>query len=109
MSVRSFRPTIIIPTKNRVDLLSQLLQSIERLDAGNGTRPEIIVADNDSQDDTYARINAKAGCFPLPVRAVKVTVTKNEKYCSRKLSAADRQSNRSSDLIEWRCKSDCSA
>ena len=73
MSVRSFRPTIIIPTKNRVSLLSQLLESIERLDAGNGTRPEIIVADNDSQDDTYARINAKAGNFPLPVRAVKVT------------------------------------
>ena len=66
MSARSFQPTIIIPTKNRADVLSQLLNSIEQLDAIDGIRPEIIVADNDSQDDTYERINARTGVFARP-------------------------------------------
>jgi len=73
MSVRSFRATIIIPTKNRADVLSQLLDSIEQLDGIDGVLPEIIVADNDSQDNTYDRINETARCFSAPVRAVKVT------------------------------------
>ena len=73
MSARSFRPTIIIPTKNRADVLSRLLDSIEQLDAIDGILPEIIVADNDSQDDTYERINALARCFHTTVRVVKVT------------------------------------
>ncbi len=73
MSVRSFRPTIIIPTKNRVNVLRQLLDSIERLDTIDGIVPEIIVADNNSEDDTYEHVNSKAGCFRVPVRTLKVT------------------------------------
>lgn len=73
MRVRSFRHTIIIPTKNRVDVLFQLLDSIEQLEAVDTIRPEIIVADNDSQDDTYERITSKARCFRAAIRAVKVT------------------------------------
>ena len=73
MDDRSFRATIIIPTKNRVDVLSQLLDSIGQLDTIEGIVPEIIVADNDSQDDTYERVNAAAGCLPAAVRTVKVS------------------------------------
>ena len=73
MSARSFRPTIIIPTKNRADVLSQLLDSIEQLEATDGIVPEIIVADNDSQDDTYNRLTATAKCCRTKVRTVKVT------------------------------------
>ncbi|MGH7855283.1 MAG: glycosyltransferase family 2 protein [Candidatus Binatia bacterium] len=73
MRVRSFRPTIIIPTKNRANVLSQLLDSIEQLDAVDRILPEIIVADNDSQDDTFEYIKSKARCFRAMVRAVKVT------------------------------------
>ena len=73
MSARSFRPTIIIPTKNRADVLSQLLDSIEQLEAVDGIVPEIIVADNDSQDDTYERLTAAAKRFRAKVRTVKVT------------------------------------
>ena len=67
------RPTIIIPTKNRVDALSQLLDSIQRLDAVDGIVPEIIVADNDSQDDTREHVKAKASCFRVPLQAIRVT------------------------------------
>ena len=66
------RPTIIIPTKNRVDALSQLLDSIEQLDTVDGIVPEIIVADNDSQDNTCEHVKAKASCFRVPVRTLKV-------------------------------------
>ncbi len=73
MNVRSLRATIIIPTKNRTDVLAQLLDSIGQLDPIDGIVPEIIVADNDSQDNTYERVNAAAGCLPVTVRAVKVS------------------------------------
>lgn len=73
MSTDSFRLTIIIPTKNRADVLSQLLDSIGQLNAISTILLEIIVADNDSQDDTFEYIKSKAGCFRATVRAVKVT------------------------------------
>jgi GT2 family glycosyltransferase len=73
MSARSFRPTVIIPTKNRADVLSQLLDSIEQLESTDGIVPEIIVADNDSQDDTYERLTATAKCCRTKIRTVKVT------------------------------------
>jgi GT2 family glycosyltransferase len=73
MNVRSLRATIIIPTKNRTDVLTELLDSIGQLDPIDGIVPEIIVADNDSQDNTYERVNAAAGCLPVTVRAVKVS------------------------------------
>jgi glycosyltransferase involved in cell wall biosynthesis len=73
MNVRSLRATIIVPTKDRTDVLAQLLDSIGQLEPIDGIVPEIIVADNDSQDNTYERVNAAAGCLPVTVRAVKVS------------------------------------
>jgi GT2 family glycosyltransferase len=72
MSVRSFRPTIIIPTKDRANVLSQLLDSIERLEAIDRILPEIIVADNGSEDNTYDYVNSTANGFPTTIRALKV-------------------------------------
>ncbi len=72
MSLRSFRPTIIIPTKDRAQILAQLLDSIEQLGAIERILPEIIVADNDSRDNTYEHVNSKARCFPTTIRALKV-------------------------------------
>jgi GT2 family glycosyltransferase len=72
MSLRSFRPTIIIPTKDRAQVLSRLLHSIEQLEAIERILPEIIVADNDSRDNTYERVNAMARCFPTSIRVLKV-------------------------------------
>jgi glycosyltransferase involved in cell wall biosynthesis len=73
MSAGLFKPTVIIPTKNRADALSRLLDSIEQLDAIDGILPEIIVADNDSRDDTYERVSAAGACFRTPLKAIKVT------------------------------------
>ncbi len=73
MRAHSLRLTIIIPTKNRADVLSRLLDSIGQLNAMSTILPEIIVADNDSQDDTFEYIKSQAGCFRATVRAVKVT------------------------------------
>lgn len=72
MILRSFQPTIIIPTKDRSHVLSELLESIKRLDAIERILPEIIVADNDSRDNTYEHVNAKARRFPTTMRALKV-------------------------------------
>lgn len=72
MSVRSFRPTIIIPTKDRAQILAQLLDSIVQLEAIDRILPEIIVADNDSRDNTYEHVNATAKCFPTTMRVLKV-------------------------------------
>ena len=72
MSLRSFRPTIIIPTKDRAQILAQLLGSIEQLEAIERILPEIIVADNDSRDNTYEHVKATARCFPTTIRTLKV-------------------------------------
>ena len=49
----SLRFTIIIPTKNRRQILGQLLGSIGALNDIDRILPEIIVADNNSDDDTW--------------------------------------------------------
>jgi GT2 family glycosyltransferase len=72
MILMSFQPTIIIPTKDRSHVLSELLDSIKRLDAIERILPEIIVADNDSRDNSYEQVNASAKSFPTTIRALKV-------------------------------------
>jgi glycosyltransferase involved in cell wall biosynthesis len=49
--------SVVIPTKNRSALLSQALASVRALE-GDDLRLEIIVADNDSTDDTEAVANS---------------------------------------------------
>jgi GT2 family glycosyltransferase len=67
-----FQPTIIIPTKDRREMLSHLLDSIQQLTAIDRIMPEIIVADNNSRDDTYAYLTRIAGSFPTPIRFLRV-------------------------------------
>ena len=56
-----FQPTIIIPTKDRREILSHLLDSIRQLTAIDRIVPEIIVANNNSRDDTYEYLAGIAG------------------------------------------------
>ena len=71
MSARSFRPSIIIPTKNRLAILAQLLESIRRL-GFNRSQPEVIVTDNDSLDHTYEVVHGVAKDFPTILKVIKV-------------------------------------
>lgn len=72
MNARSLRVTIIIPTKNRAPILTQLLQSISQLNEIERIHPEVIVADNDSLDDTSAGVRSVAEFFPATLRVINV-------------------------------------
>lgn len=72
MSKSSFSLTIIIPTKDRVQILSELLESIKALIDLNGICPAIIVADNGSEDSTFEQVTSLARNFPVPLNVIKV-------------------------------------
>jgi glucosyl-dolichyl phosphate glucuronosyltransferase len=72
MSLDRFQLSIIIPTKNRVHILAELFDSIGRLDEIDSLRPEIIVADNGSQDNTFAYVDSLARDFPNSIKTLKV-------------------------------------
>jgi glycosyltransferase involved in cell wall biosynthesis len=71
MNAKKLDLTIIIPAKNRRLILCELLESIRQPAAIDRIQPEIIIADNNSQDDTYDYLTATAGCFPTRIRLVK--------------------------------------
>ena len=66
------RLTIIIPTKNRVQVLRELLESIRCLDSVGRVRPEVIVVDNNSADNTDDVAASIAKNFPTTLRVLKV-------------------------------------
>jgi GT2 family glycosyltransferase len=72
MSLDRLRLSIIIPTKNRVQILAELFDSLGRLDEIDTLRPEIIVADNGSQDHTFAYVNSVARDFPNSIKTLQV-------------------------------------
>jgi glucosyl-dolichyl phosphate glucuronosyltransferase len=63
---------IIIPTRNRVQILTQLLQSIAQLQDIEIIHPEVFVVDNNSLDDTAARVRSMAEVFPTTLRLIRV-------------------------------------
>ncbi|MGE5220269.1 MAG: glycosyltransferase family 2 protein [Chloroflexota bacterium] len=73
MSDRAWSLSIIIPTRNRTPILTELLQSIARLHELERIRPEVIVADNNSQDNTCSCVASMSKKFPAPLRLLKVT------------------------------------
>lgn len=73
MTLKSFRPTVIIPTKNRAGVVTELLSSLGALDDVEKIRPEIIVADNDSHDSTHENVQSIANNFPTTIKVIKVT------------------------------------
>ena len=72
MRSQALRLSIIVPTKNRGHILPALLESIRRLNEVEKIRPELIVADNDSSDDTYEVLASMANNFPAQIRIFKV-------------------------------------
>ena len=64
--------SIIVPTKDRGPAVQSLLDSMKRLDGLRRVRPEIIVGDNDSRDNTWHLLCAASQDFPVPLTRVKV-------------------------------------
>jgi glycosyltransferase involved in cell wall biosynthesis len=64
--------TFIIPTKNRAPMVAALLASMKDLAGLDRLRPQIIVADNNSGDDTWEVLQETARSFPVPITIIKV-------------------------------------
>jgi GT2 family glycosyltransferase len=65
--------SVIIPTKDRHKLIKGLLDSIKRLNGLDRIRPEIIVGDNTSKDETWEVLQEEAEGFPVPLRLLQVS------------------------------------
>jgi len=64
--------TFIIPTKNRAPMVAALLASMKDLAGLDRLRPQIIVADNNSGDDTWEVLQETARSFPVPITLIQV-------------------------------------
>jgi GT2 family glycosyltransferase len=64
--------SIIVPTKDRGPAVELLLDSIKRLDGLRRLRPETIIGDNGSRDNTWHLLCAASQDFPIPIMRLKV-------------------------------------
>jgi glycosyltransferase involved in cell wall biosynthesis len=64
--------SIIIPTRNRSNLVQTLLNSLRELVGLDQFQPQIIVGDNDSQDETPKLLHSMAKNFPVPLTLLKI-------------------------------------
>jgi glucosyl-dolichyl phosphate glucuronosyltransferase len=81
--------TVIIPTKNRAWMIEALLVSMKNLAGLDRIRPQIIVADNNSQDETWELLHCIAKSFPLPVTLLKVQSPGKSAVINEALRKAD--------------------
>jgi glucosyl-dolichyl phosphate glucuronosyltransferase len=64
--------SIIVATKNRAPMIQALLNSMKEVAGLDRIRPQIIVGDNNSQDETWELLQRTADNFPLPIKLLKV-------------------------------------
>ena len=67
-----FHLSIIVPSKDRVAIVTELLESLRRLLPTKRIQPEVIVADNGSKDPTFEQVTSLAKDFPAPLKVIKV-------------------------------------
>ena len=72
MNARSFSLSIIIPTKNRELTLGELLESLRGAANIGAIRPEVIVANNGSDDGADDFTANAAKDFPITLRVLSV-------------------------------------
>jgi glucosyl-dolichyl phosphate glucuronosyltransferase len=63
--------SIIIPTRDRHQEMISLLESIRHLDGLVRIKPEIIVSDNCSKDQTWLSLQRIAADYPVPMRSLQ--------------------------------------
>jgi glycosyltransferase involved in cell wall biosynthesis len=71
-NIMALELSIIIPTRNRARLVQTLLSSIRELTGLDQVRPQIIIGDNNSQDETWKLLQTLAKNFPLPLTLLEV-------------------------------------
>ena len=64
--------SIIVPTRDRCHVVKQLLESIKQLQGLERIYPEIIIGDNNSNDQTWDKLQQMARDFFPPLRLLKV-------------------------------------
>jgi glycosyltransferase involved in cell wall biosynthesis len=64
--------SIIVATKNRAPMLQGLLDSMKNVAGLERIRPQIIVGDNNSEDETWELLQRTGKNFPLPIKLLKV-------------------------------------
>ncbi len=64
--------TIIVPTKDRSDAITKLLNSLRNLRGLERIKPEIIIADNNSTDGTWEALQRESRNFPIKFRLMRV-------------------------------------
>ena len=65
--------SIIIPTRDRCEILKELLDSITKLRGLQTIQLEVIVGDNESKDQTRPMLDETAQRFPVPFRILRVS------------------------------------
>ena len=64
--------SIIVATKNRAPMIKALLDSMKEVAGLDRIRPQIIVGDNNSQDETWELLQRAVKTFPLPIKLLRV-------------------------------------
>jgi glycosyltransferase involved in cell wall biosynthesis len=80
--------SIAISTKNRSESLKALLGSLRRSRGLEALRPQIIIGDNNSTDDTWKLLNETSESFPVPVSILKVITPGKSAVLNRSLVIA---------------------
>jgi GT2 family glycosyltransferase len=65
--------TIIIPTRDRAHLMGGLLDGLKGLRGLKRIQPQIVIAENQSKDQTWKILQAAAGDFPVPFTAIQLS------------------------------------
>jgi GT2 family glycosyltransferase len=65
--------TVIIPTKNRCELIRELLNSLENMRGLTRVQPKIIVGDNASTDSTWKMLETRKANFPTELIPLSVS------------------------------------
>jgi GT2 family glycosyltransferase len=80
--------TVIIPTKNRACAIQALLASMRELLGMERSQPQIIVADNGSQDETWEFLQNITKDFPVPLVPLRVSRPGKSAAINRALQVA---------------------
>jgi glucosyl-dolichyl phosphate glucuronosyltransferase len=80
--------SIIVPTKDRLDALLNLLDSFRKLRRLERIQPEIIIGDNSSADDTWEMLQRESPSFPVELRLIRVTTPGKSAVMNEAIRAA---------------------